>query len=220
MIVYLIMMSADWLQGPYVYALYKFYNYGIADIGMLFIVGFGSSMVFGTVVGSAADKYGRKKLCLVFGLLYSLSCLTKHIKHFQVLMIGRLLGGISTSILFSSFESWMVHVRLRTKTHKAAAANHRQRGKASARSCFSLSLSLLLCFPPLLGAPRSQVSRRVARFDFLLVHDGQRHRGHRIRRCRVSRARAMGSSCSIRCEFDLSRDRFSIRRCDLEGKHR
>lgn len=105
------MMSADWLQGPYVYALYKFYNYGIADIGMLFIVGFGSSMVFGTVVGSAADKYGRKKLCLVFGLLYSLSCLTKHIKHFQVLMIGRLLGGISTSILFSSFESWMVHVR-------------------------------------------------------------------------------------------------------------
>ena len=32
-IVYLIMMAADWLQGPYVYALYKFYNYGIADIG-------------------------------------------------------------------------------------------------------------------------------------------------------------------------------------------
>ena len=96
--------------------------------GMLFIVGFGSSMVFGTVVGSAADKYGRKKLCLVFGLLYSLSCLTKHIKHFQVLMIGRLLGGISTSILFSSFESWMVHVRRRraqqrnpTRAHASSA---------------------------------------------------------------------------------------------------
>ncbi len=50
------MMGADWLQGPYVYALYKHYGYGIADIGMLFIVGFGSSMIFGTVVGSMADK--------------------------------------------------------------------------------------------------------------------------------------------------------------------
>jgi len=108
-LVYLVMMAADWMQGPYVYALYKYYGYGIADIGVLFIIGFGSSMVFGTLVGSAADKFGRKKLCLVFGLLYSLSCMTKHVKSFQVLLVGRLLGGISTSILFSSFESWMVH---------------------------------------------------------------------------------------------------------------
>ena len=107
-LVYLIMMGADWLQGPYVYALYKFYNYGIADIGVLFIAGFGSSMIVGTLVGSAADKYGRKKLCLVFGLIYSISCLTKHVKSFPVLLFGRLLGGVSTSILFSSFESWMV----------------------------------------------------------------------------------------------------------------
>ena len=107
-LVYLIMMAADWLQGPYVYALYKYYGYDISDIGLLFIIGFGSSMIFGTLVGSAADKYGRKKLCLVFGLLYSLSCMTKHIKDFRVLLVGRLLGGISTSILFSSFESWMV----------------------------------------------------------------------------------------------------------------
>lgn len=103
------MMCADWLQGPYVYALYRYYGYNISEIGVLFIVGFGSSMVFGTLVGSAADKYGRKKLCLVFGLLYSLSCLTKHVHDFRVLLVGRLLGGVSTSILFSSFESWMVH---------------------------------------------------------------------------------------------------------------
>ena len=55
------------------------------------------------------DKYGRKKLCILFGVLYSLACVTKHFHSFEVLMVGRLLGGISTSILFSSFESWMVH---------------------------------------------------------------------------------------------------------------
>ena len=35
----------DWLQGPYVYALYSYSGYTKGDIGELFIAGFGSSMV-------------------------------------------------------------------------------------------------------------------------------------------------------------------------------
>lgn len=108
-LVYLFMMAADWLQGPYVYALYTHYGYNISQIGVLFIVGFGSSLLFGTIVGSMADKYGRKRLCCMFGVLYSISCLTKHSGQYRILLLGRLLGGISTSILFSSFESWLVH---------------------------------------------------------------------------------------------------------------
>jgi hypothetical protein len=50
-IVYLIMMAADWLQGAYVYALYASYGYKMNDIAILFVVGFGSSLVFGTIVG-------------------------------------------------------------------------------------------------------------------------------------------------------------------------
>jgi hypothetical protein len=34
------------------------------QIGLLFIAGFGSSMVFGTVIGAMADQFGRKKLCV------------------------------------------------------------------------------------------------------------------------------------------------------------
>lgn len=113
--VFLLMMGADWLQGPYVYALYKHYGYSMGEIGTLFIVGFASSMSFGTMVGSAADKYGRRKLCLLFGVLYAISCMTKHFSSYGVLMVGRFLGGISTSILFSSFEAWMVH------EHKASS---------------------------------------------------------------------------------------------------
>lgn len=108
-LVYLIMMGADWLQGPYVYALYKHYGFTIGEIGQLFILGFATSMVFGCLVGTVADKYGRRSMCLAFGVLYSLSCLTKHSSSFGMLMLGRFLGGISTSILFSSFEAWMVH---------------------------------------------------------------------------------------------------------------
>uniref|UniRef100_A0A6A7FX43 Molybdate-anion transporter n=1 Tax=Hirondellea gigas TaxID=1518452 RepID=A0A6A7FX43_9CRUS len=110
LLVFLIMMGADWLQGPYVYELYRTqYAYSETEIGQLFVVGFGTSMLFGGFVGSAADKYGRKKLCIVYALLYSGCCWTKHSPDFHVLMFGRFLGGISTSILFSAFESWMIH---------------------------------------------------------------------------------------------------------------
>lgn len=48
--------AGDWLQGPYVYALYQQYGYQKGDIGKLFIAGFASSLVFGTFAGSLADK--------------------------------------------------------------------------------------------------------------------------------------------------------------------
>lgn len=96
-------------QGPYVYALYSEYGFSKGDIGLLFIVGFGSSLLFGTVVGGFADRYGRKMNCLIFAILYGASCLTKHFNNFSILMIGRLLGGVATSILMSAFETWMIH---------------------------------------------------------------------------------------------------------------
>jgi MFS family permease len=106
--VYLLMMSADWLQGPYVYKLYDYYGFSRHDNGVLFIAGFGSSMVFGTWAGPIADKYGRKLCCVLYGISYILSCLTKHFPDYNILMLGRVLGGFATSILWSAFESWMV----------------------------------------------------------------------------------------------------------------
>ena len=51
-----VLVVADWLQGSYVYALYKSYNFDLGQIGQLFIVGFLSSAVLGTVISSFADK--------------------------------------------------------------------------------------------------------------------------------------------------------------------
>ena len=136
--------AGDWLQGPYVYYLYSQYGFDKGDIGRLFIAGFGSSMLFGTIVGSLADKQyarppaspaipfpysnpnpmwlgfsltnrlwcassrGRKRACITYCISYILSCITKHSPEYRVLMIGRILGGIATSLLFSAFESWLV----------------------------------------------------------------------------------------------------------------
>eukprot|EP00958_Prasinococcus_capsulatus_P027593 scaffold5681_cov377-Prasinococcus_capsulatus_cf.AAC.11 len=61
-----------------------------------------------TTVGSLADKMGRKKACMVYVVTYVGSCVTKHWSNYNVLMLGRVFGGIATSLLFSSFESWLV----------------------------------------------------------------------------------------------------------------
>ncbi|XP_076909089.1 uncharacterized protein LOC143633393 [Bidens hawaiensis] len=108
LLVYSLMMAGDWLQGPYVYYLYTTYGYGKGDIGQLFIAGFGSSMLFGTIVGSLADKQGRKRACITYCITYILSCMTKHSPQYKFLLLGRILGGVATSLLFSAFESWLV----------------------------------------------------------------------------------------------------------------
>jgi len=108
LVVFFIMMAADWMQGAYVYKLYEHYGFSMAENGQLFIAGFGSSMVFGIIAGPMVDKYGRKRGCLAYGALYIASCTTKHFNSFPVLMLGRIFGGAATSILFSAFEAWMV----------------------------------------------------------------------------------------------------------------
>lgn len=106
--VYLLATMADWMQGPYVYALYESYGFSMVDNATLFTAGFGSSALFGTFIGSLADKLGRRKFAALYCVLYMVSCLTKHVNSFYWLMLGRITGGIATSLLFSVFDAWMV----------------------------------------------------------------------------------------------------------------
>lgn len=113
LLVWTFCVAADWLQGPFVYALYAAYGFSKEEIAQLFVAGFASSLVFGCLVGTVADKFGRKKCCIMYCLLYIASCLTKHFNQYSILMVGRITGGIATSMLFSCFECWMVAEHLR-----------------------------------------------------------------------------------------------------------
>jgi len=106
--VYLLAAISDWLQGPYVYALYDAYGYSQHIIAVLFVAGFGSSMIFGSFIGGLADSCGRRKFTVLYAAIYAASCVTKHFKSFWILMLGRILGGIATSLLFSVFDSWLI----------------------------------------------------------------------------------------------------------------
>lgn len=77
-------------------------------MGTLFLTGFLSSAVFGTFLGIYVDTWGRKAGCILFCLLEIVINLLEHIPNMPVLLVGRVLGGLSTSLLFTAFESWMV----------------------------------------------------------------------------------------------------------------
>ncbi|KAI2608012.1 DUF791-domain-containing protein [Hypoxylon sp. NC1633] len=107
--VYALVMGADWLQGPYLYSLYlDEHQVSERQVSALFATGFLSSAISAYFVGALADRRGRKPVCMVFCLLYAMSCFCTIIPSLPVLYLGRILGGISTSILFSVFDSWMV----------------------------------------------------------------------------------------------------------------
>jgi len=108
-LVYFLALLGDWLQGPYVYKLYAFYGFKESQIAILYVVGFASSVLFGTCTGPIADIWGRRKMAIAFAVIYTFCCLTKLSPNFWWLFVGRLFGGIATSMLFSTFESWYVY---------------------------------------------------------------------------------------------------------------
>ena len=108
-LVYFSALLGDWLQGPYVYKLYAYYGFKESQIAVLYVAGFASSVIFGTCTGPLADIWGRRKMAISFAVIYTFCCLTKLSPNFWWLFVGRIFGGVATSMLFSTFESWYVY---------------------------------------------------------------------------------------------------------------
>lgn len=82
-------------------------------VAHLFTTGFLAAAISASFVGTLADKHGRRSACLVFCVLYSISCLAIVFDSIIILFAGRILGGIATTLMYSVIESWMV-----TEYHK------------------------------------------------------------------------------------------------------
>lgn len=120
LLVFWLFKMADWLQGPYFYEVYSSKIFGGVPateqmVALLFLVGFGSTAIFGTFIGGAVDALGRRAGSLAFALLYSLSALSTRATRLPPLLLGRLAGGLGTSLLFSAPEAWFVseHAKLK-----------------------------------------------------------------------------------------------------------
>mmetsp|Transcript_78913 Transcript_78913/g.210794 ORF Transcript_78913/g.210794 Transcript_78913/m.210794 type:complete len:454 (-) Transcript_78913:67-1428(-) len=118
--VYFIIQLADWLQGTNMYALYQSYGVNVAG---LFCIGFLSSCIFGTVVGLKVDRWGRRAGCVLYCVVEVVVNLLEHTSNVPLLIVGRVLGGISNSLLCSAFESWMVSAHRRRQFDEALLAD-------------------------------------------------------------------------------------------------
>ena len=108
LLVYAVITLADWLQGTHFHALYAEHGLTNEQTGSLFLTGFLASAVIGTYVGALVDSVGRRRGCAVYCILEVIINALEHSTDFRVLWVGRILGGISTSLLGCAFESWMV----------------------------------------------------------------------------------------------------------------
>jgi MFS family permease len=119
LIVFWLLRMSDWLQGPYFYQVYasktatsslssSASSTAVSWVSRLFLTGFASTAIFGPFVGRACDTYGRKAGTIAFTVLYSISALSTRSDILVLLLLGRIVGGIGTSLLFSAPESWLV----------------------------------------------------------------------------------------------------------------
>ena len=106
--VYALATFGDWIQGGFLYALYAEYGYSQRAIGLIFVAGYASAMTLGTYISALGDTGGHRRNCVAYGLLYAASCVLCNSASLELLVAGRLLGGIAYSILYTSFESWLI----------------------------------------------------------------------------------------------------------------
>ncbi|KAI4218726.1 MAG: hypothetical protein L6R36_008788 [Xanthoria steineri] len=107
--VYVLVWGADWLQGPFIYTLYKDEKKLPEEIvARLFTTGFLAGAISALFVGSLADRFGRKNACLAYCAITSLSCLSVLSNNITILFAGRALGGLGTTLMYTVFEAWMV----------------------------------------------------------------------------------------------------------------
>lgn len=109
--VYALVLAADWLQGPYIYSIYhEDHQLPEKIIAALFGAGFVSAGISSAFLGMLADRYGRRNACFGFCVVTTLSCLSvlAPSRNLILLFMGRALGGLSSTLLYSVFEAWMV----------------------------------------------------------------------------------------------------------------
>jgi hypothetical protein len=69
--VYFLAAFSDWLQGPYIYQVYRNYGYTEPQIALLYVTGFFSSMVCGTGV---SYKYTIDRVLFILTIMQILYC--------------------------------------------------------------------------------------------------------------------------------------------------
>jgi len=110
-LVFQISKAADWCLGPFVFDFFMSYHeLPVKEIAHFIAISYMASFFLGpTVVGYLNDLDNKKVSCIIYGIVIGFSCLCRMIKHnVLILYISQISYGIGSSMLYSSFENWLV----------------------------------------------------------------------------------------------------------------
>ncbi|GAW20109.1 hypothetical protein ANO14919_096050 [Xylariales sp. No.14919] len=107
--VYLLVIGSEWLQNPFMYSLFR--NEKTLDeatVATLYISTYVAAAVSALFTGYLTDRFGRRRACLVFCGIHSLAAVSVCFDELPVLILGRVLGGVALTLLWTAFESWVI----------------------------------------------------------------------------------------------------------------
>lgn len=92
------------LVGTHLYVLYEGYGYSVAS---LYCLGFVTGAVTSPVTGAMVDTIGRKKAAILYCALEIFINWLEQYPNIVGLIASRMIGGITTNLLSSVFETWV-----------------------------------------------------------------------------------------------------------------
>lgn len=104
LIVTLVVMLADGLQGTHLYVLYEGYGFTVAN---LYCLGFVTGGLASPITGALVDKFGRKKSAIVYCILEIIINRLEQYPMIWGLIFSRMVGGITTNLLSTVFDTWL-----------------------------------------------------------------------------------------------------------------
>lgn len=103
--VFIVVMLADGMQGTHLYALYSEYNYNVAS---LYATGFIAGALSSPFLGPMVDKFGRRNSAIAYCALEVMINMMEQYNCLAGLILSRIIGGMTTNLLFTVFESWVL----------------------------------------------------------------------------------------------------------------
>ena len=104
---FLCALACEWLQNSHLFVLLRTRGLSTQRIAEIFAAGYVASWACG-VLGEVADQLGRRRNCMLCFVLFALSSLSVHSSFFSVLVMGRVMAGVASSLLQTVFDSWML----------------------------------------------------------------------------------------------------------------
>jgi MFS transporter, MFS domain-containing protein family, molybdate-anion transporter len=87
------------------YVLYEGYNFNVAT---LYASGFVMGAISSPLVGPIVDNFGRRKAAMMYCFLEMIINTLEQYECLTGVIAARLIGGITTNLLFTVFEAWLI----------------------------------------------------------------------------------------------------------------